>query len=336
MPKAVRMADIAEKLGISIVSVSKGLAGKDGVSEEMRAQIIAAAKEMGYRMPAARSKDSGQAGSGQIIGVLVADHFFNENTFYSNMYRGILQKCAPLGITVAMEIISLEAERGCMMPTLLLNRQVDGLILMGELSKDYLQKVMQGGLPCLLLDFYNDDAAADCILSDNISGAYQLTNHLLGTGRRKIAFIGSIGATSSIMDRYLGYTKALLRAGIAPREDWRLEDRDRDGLFLPFHLPEDMPDAFLCSCDEVAHNLIKYLQSQGYRVPEDVSVAGYDNFRYALLSDPPLTTYHVDVESMAGAAVDQLVQKMTEPKSAASAVIVPGRLIVRGSTEQKG
>ncbi len=335
MPKAVRMADIAEKLGISIVSVSKGLAGKDGVSEEMRAQIIATAKEMGYRMPAAKAREAGQSGSGQIIGVLVADHFFNENTFYSNMYRGILQKCASLGITVAMEIISLEAERGCIMPTLLVNRQVDALILMGELDRAYLQKVMQGELPCLLLDFYDDDAAMDCILSDNISGAYQLTRHLLKIGRKKIAFIGSIGATSSILDRYLGYTKALLRAGITPRDDWRLEDRDRDGLFLPFHLPEDMPDAFLCSCDEVAHNLIHYLQSQGYRVPEDVAVAGYDDFRYALLSDPKITTYHVDVESMAAAAVDQLTQKMAEPKEVPSTVIVPGRLILRGSTGEE-
>ncbi len=332
MPKAVRMADIAERLGISIVSVSKGLAGKDGVSEEMRAQIIATAKEMGYKMPAVRAKEGGSIGGGQIIGALVADHFFNENTFYSNMYRGILQKCAAKGISVAMEIVSLEAERGCIMPTLLVNHQVDALILMGELERPYLQKVMQSGLPYLLLDFYQDDEAADCILSDNVSGAYQLTRHLLETGRRKIAFVGSIGSTSSIMDRYLGYTKALLRAGITPRADWRLEDRDRDGLFLPFQLPAEMPDAFLCSCDEVAHNLITYLQSQGYRVPEDVAVAGYDDFRYALLSDPQITTYHVDVEAMAGAAVDQLTQKMTGPKEVPSTVIVPGKIVLREST----
>ena len=335
MPQAVRMADIAQKLGISIVSVSKGLAGKDGVSEEMRAQIIATAKEMGYRMPAAKAKETGASGNGQIIGVLVADHFFNENTFYSNMYRGILQKCASKGISVAMEIISLEAERGCIMPTLLVNHQVDALIFMGELDRNYLRNVMQSGLPYLLLDFYDDDGAMDCILSDNVSGAYQLTRHLLNAGRKKIAFVGSIGATSSIMDRYLGYSKALLRAGIAPRAEWQLEDRDEDGLFLPFHLPDDMPDAYLCSCDEVAHNLINYLQGQGYRVPEDVAVAGYDDFRYALLSDPQITTYHVDVESMAGAAVEQISQKMAEPKETPSTVIVPGKLILRDSTPQE-
>ena len=62
------------------------------------------------------------------------------------------------------------------------------------------------------------------MLSDNVSGAYQLTETILRTGRREIAFVGSVNATSSIMDRYLGYTKALLRAGLEPRADWRLED----------------------------------------------------------------------------------------------------------------
>ena len=90
MAKGVRMADIAEKLGISIVSVSKALAGKDGVSEEMRAKILSTAEELGYRSPAAKATATQQTG-GQIIGVLVADHFFNENTFYSNLYRALLR-----------------------------------------------------------------------------------------------------------------------------------------------------------------------------------------------------------------------------------------------------
>lgn len=96
MAKGVRMADIAEKLGISIVSVSKALAGKDGVSEEMRAKILSTAEELGYRSPAAKATATQQTG-GQIIGVLVADHFFNENTFYSNLYRAILQHSGTAG-----------------------------------------------------------------------------------------------------------------------------------------------------------------------------------------------------------------------------------------------
>ena len=70
---------------------------------------------------------------------------------------------------------------------------------------------------------------ADCVLSDNTSGSYMLTEHLIATGRKSIGFVGSVQSTSSIMDRYLGYVKAMLRAGLPIRDDWRLEDRDDRG-----------------------------------------------------------------------------------------------------------
>ena len=332
MAKAVRMADIAAKLGISIVSVSKALAGKEGVGDEMRAKILATAQEMGYQSPSAKAAAI-QGTGGQIIGVVVADHFFNENAFYSNLYRALLQRSAPQGISVAMEIVSPRAEYSCIMPTFLVNRKVDGLIFMGEIDRRYMSTAAQSGLPFLLLDFYDDTIAADCVLSDNVSGAYQLTETILRTGRSKIAFLGSVNATSSIMDRYLGYTKALLRAGIEPRADWRLEDRGEDGRFTPIQLPADMPEAFVCSCDEVAYNLVETLRRKGIRVPEDVAVAGYDDFRYSTICDPPLTSYRVDVESMAAAAVEQMRRKMNHKTSIAPTVMVPGALVVRESTK---
>ena len=299
MAKAVRMADIAEKLGISIVSVSKALAGKDGVSEEMRAKILATAKELGYQTPAAKAKTADESYS---IGVLVADRFFNENTFYSNM------------------------------PNFLVNRKVDGLIFMGEIDRRYMSTAAQSGLPFLLLDFYDDTIAADCVLSDNVSGEYQLTKHLIKSGRRNIAFVGSVWATSSIMDRYLGYCKALLRAGIEPRADWRIDDRDKEGMFIPLELPKEMPEAFVCSCDEVAFNLVEKLHREGYKVPQDVAVAGYDDFRFSTICRPPLSSYRVDVDAMAAAAVAQIRRKMAHRAPYAPTVMVPGALVLREST----
>ena len=99
--------------------------------------------------------------------------------------------------------------------------------------------------------------------------------------------MGSVLSTSSIMDRYLGYVKALLRAGLPIRDDWRLEDRDDRGLFIPFTLPHEMPEAFVCNCDEVAYNLVETLKRNGYRVPQDVAVTGYDDYRYSTICSPP-------------------------------------------------
>lgn len=328
MAKAVRMADIAEKLGISTVSVSKGLAGKDGVSEEMRAKIIATAQEMGYQLPVRPQQTVG----GESIGIVVADRFFNENAFYSNLYREVLSTAAAANISVLMEIVFEKAEKNCNMPTFLVNRKVDGLIFMGEIDRRYLATAVQSGLPFMLLDFYDDTIGADCVLSDNTSGGYIMTEHLIKKGYRRIGFAGSVLSTSSIMDRYLGYVKALLRAGLPVRNDWRLEDRDEHGTFIPLKLPKDMPDAFVCNCDEVAFNLVETLKRAGYAVPRDVAVTGYDDYRYSTICNPPLTSYRVNLEEMARTVVTQLRRKMKHKAPLAPTCIVPGAFVEREST----
>lgn len=328
MAKAVRMADIAQKLGISTVSVSKGLAGKDGVSEEMRARIIATAKEMGYQPTTRAQSHTG----GETIGILIADRFFTSLSFYSNLYRLVLRYAAEQNITVLVEIVLPQAERSCSLPNFISHQRIDGLIFMGEIDRRYISTVVQCDIPYILLDFYDDATAADCVLSDNVSGSYTLTEHLIKTGRRSIGFVGSVLATSSIMDRYLGYCKALLRAGLPVRDDWRIEDRDERGRFIPFNLPLDMPEAFVCNCDAVAYNLVEALRRKGYSIPQDIAVVGYDDYHYPTLCVPQLTSYRVDMEAMAKAAVEQLRRKMAHKSVIAPTIIVPGKLVRRESS----
>lgn len=329
MEKKVRMADIAEKLNISVVSVSKGLAGKDGVSEEMRKKILATAQEMGYTSPQERKQEKQISGN---VGILVADRFFADHAFYPNLYRSMLKQCRDSGFSGLLEIISPEEERNCTVPSIVSNGKVDGLIFMGQLSCNYLQTMMNLDLPYILLDFYDESLSADSVISDNTTGGYILTNHILSTGRKKIGFVGSIFATSSIMDRYLGYTKALLQAGCLPRQDWRLEDRDSNGYFVPIHLPEELPEAFVCSCDEVAYNLVETLKRKGFQVPQDIAVAGYDDFQFAQISDPPLTTYCVNVRDMGQVAVARIIRRINGKKVTSGNTVIHGTLVRRSST----
>lgn len=328
MDKKVRMADIAERLGISIVSVSKGLAGKDGVSEEMRVKILATAEEMGYVMPQTKKEDKATSGN---IGILVADRFIADNAFYPGLYRQVMMRCSESGYSAIMEIVSPEAEAHCVMPAMVQGNKVDGIIFMGELRRNYLRTVIQSELPYILLDFYDEELEADSVTSDNVAGGFRVTNALLQAGHRKIAYVGSIFSTSSIMDRYLGYTKALLRAGIALRPEWRLEDRDIEGKFIQVKLPDEMPDAFVCNCDEVAYNLVEQLKRKGYKIPQDVAVTGYDDHRFAQLCDPQLTTYQVNIEDMGSMAAAQLIRKIKGKRFTGGNTVVGGKLIKRKS-----
>ena len=134
------------------------------------------------------------------------------------------------------------------------------------------------------------------------------------------------------MDRYLGYVKALMRAKLPVRPEWLIEDRDSRGIFIPITLPIEMPDAFVCNCDEVAFNVVELLKRRGYRVPQDVAVTGYDDFRYSTICSPPLTTHRVDVDEMARTVVAQLCRKMSHKQPLAPTVVIPGAFVRREST----
>lgn len=331
MDKKVRMADIAQQLGISVVSVSKALSGKEGVSESTRAKVLELARQMDYVPLRAREKETRPSLSGN-IGILMADLFFADNTFYSNMYRQLLMSCHEQGYSAMLELVTAEAERSCTIPALIQGQKVDGLIFMGELDRAYISAVAAYGLPYVLLDSYHDDINAHSITSDNASGGYRLTQYLIQSGRRKIGFIGSILATSSIMDRFLGYSKALLHAGIPIRMDWVLEDRIGKTTPIAPVLPEEMPEAFVCSCDDTAYTVVEMLKRSGFRIPQDVAVAGYDDYHIAQFCTPQLTTYRVNTKDMGKQAVRHLISQIHDEPVIHGNLEICGQVIVRDST----
>lgn len=324
------MADIAQQLGISVVSVSKALSGKEGVSEETRAKILELAQQMGY-VPL-RSKESVPASNSGNIGILMDDLFFKDNTFYSNMYRQLVKCCNENGFSVMLELVTASDESKHVIPVMVQARKVDGIIFIGEFQKEYIRKVIQSPLPYILLDSYHEDLEADSITSDNVTGGYRLTNHLLESGRTKIGFVGSILATSSIMDRFLGYSKALLQAGIPLRMDWVLEDRVGKTTPTTPTLPVEMPEAFLCSCDDTAYTLVELLKRKGYRIPQDIAVAGYDDHHIAQFCSPQLTTYRVNTQDMARHAVLQLIRRINKKPVTHGNMVVCGEVVLREST----
>lgn len=328
--KMVTMKDIAQILGTSVVSVSKALAGKSGVSEELRDKIIRKAQELGYNyngIPEVKAEVS------ENIGILVADRFFTDNSFYYNVYREVLLECGNIGVSCLLEIVMPNNEDNLIMPNLLSGQKCGGIIFLGEMSSSYIMAVAEAGIPYILLDFYHDTSNDDSVISDGLSGSYQLTKYLIDSGYTQIGFVGSYLATSSILDRYLGYSKALLIKRLPLRQEWILPDRGEDGIFIEIELPENMPQAFVCNCDETAYLLIVKLKGLGYRIPEDIAIVGFDDYRFAVLSDPPLTTYRVNIASMGKAAVGRLFRKMAGSPYTKGCSIISGEMIIRNSTK---
>lgn len=332
MSKNVTMKDIANELDVSTVTVSKALADKDGVSDEVREKIKEKAKEMGYQFSSI-SKGV-KEGVNYNIGIIVAERYIKENGFYSNIYQTVIQKLTAINYSGILEIISDDDESMCVTPRMIQNRKVDGIIILGQMKEQYIKHIEDMNTTFIFLDFHNEHSKTGVVIGDNVYGSYLLTNYLIQMGHRKIGFIGDIFATSSIMDRYLGYYKCLMLNNIELRQDWIVKDRDEKGKICDFILPEDMPTAFVCNCDEIAYLLVNMLKNEGYKIPEDISVVGFDNYIYATLSIPQLTTFGINLFVMAEEAVDMIISAIRDNKSQIGRKIISGDLYIRDSVKE--
>lgn len=340
MAKHVRMSDIAEVVGVSTVTVSKALGGQKGVSDQVREKILKTAEEMGYQKNMV-TVDADKASYN--IGVLIPERFVTKYaSFYWSMYQETAKRAVQKNCFTMLEIIGEDKEERGEMPLLLQEQKVSGILIIGWTNNVYLEKLKsQVRVPFVCMDFYEENVdgvncVCDCVISNGFYGAYRLTNYLYGKGHSKIGFVGTYLATNSIMDRYLGYMKAMLEHRLEVRKDWVLKDRDEnsgsmDGYRTHVRLPEELPTAFVCNCDLTASYVIRALRKRGMRVPEDVSVVGFDNYLNPEMSDIGITTYEVDMKGMAKTAVSVLLKKMVRNDFHAGCCIVEGRLIEKES-----
>ena len=338
MVKAVKLADIAEKVGVSVVTVSKALSGQKGVSEEMRARIKELADEMGYT-----PIHTAQAGRSRsyTVGVVTFETYFTRfASFYWKMYQELATRVVKKNCFSMLEVISSYDEDNLVWPKLITeNQKIDGIIVIGRPKQSYLKMLYQNKkIPMVFMDFYDDEEIVDSVVSASFNGMYRMTDYLIKNGHTKVGFVGSVMYTESITDRYFGYCKALMEHGIEVRQDWVIRDRDYSdgviGIEYKLQLPKEMPTAFVCNNDVTAYALIRQLEERNYHVPEDISVVGYDDYLYPEYGDSRITTYLVDMAEMSKIALSCVIRRIENVSMNASVHIVNGRIIERTSVKK--
>ena len=335
MAKAVKLADIAKRVGVSNVTVSKALSDKSGVSEELRGRIKEIAAQMGY-VPISTQKAKEKKGTGN-IGILVPERFMGYNTsFYWAIYQNLITILQVKDYYAILEIIEGEAEQQCCLPKVLQDDKVDGIIIMGQVNNRYSEFIWKNEqVPVMFLDFYDTHMEYDTVISDGFYGMYVLTDYLIKLGHKEIGFVGTPLATSSITDRYFGYQKALLENGIDIHKEWIIQDRDMDNVTKKVELPEKLPTAFACNNDFIADVMVKLLEDRGLRVPEDVSVVGFDNYLYTNITNAKITTYDVDRYKMAEIIVKTLLKKINHKDYVKGVQIVTGHMVIKETTGKR-
>lgn len=326
----VRLKDIADKMGVSVVTVSNALSGKKGVSETVRNEVIKTANKMGYDV----SRYSGKKEEAR-IGVVVSTKYIEVGaSFYWALYQQVAYVASKRNCFTMLETREDSTAGRNELPRVLLEKAVDGLIVIGSVKRSQLEKMLHvSNIPIVLLDFYEEGLQCDAVMSNNYIGMYRVTRYLLERGHREIAFVGSKNATNNIKERYFGYRRGLEEWGISIRDEWIIEDRDLQSGRMRVALPQNMPTAFVCNSDHSAGFLYNKLKEKGLSVPDDVSIASYDNYLFGHPFAEDLTTYDVDMRSMAGIAVDTLLKKRKHRDKRPRIRYIDGSIIERNSVK---
>lgn len=332
MKPQVRMSDIAKVLGVSTVTVSKALSDKDGVSEELRAVIKAKAQEMGYKISSV--SQAMRTGRQNNIGIIISERYLEEQSYYWSLYQNLLVELIKKDYFGILEIISGPAERNLEMPKILTESKVDAVIIVGQLRKRYLNKITdETNGKLMFLDFYDLYLSVSSVTADNYNGGYSLTKYLVEKGHKDIVYVGDINATTSIMDRAMGFYKCMLDYKLPIRNEWFISDRNEEGFIIDPILPNKLPNAFVCNNDITARRLFGILKKKNIKVPEDVSIVGYDNFPTDNNSRLGITTMEVGRDKLAQSAV-KMIENILDKDYASERINLSCTLIEKESVKE--
>ena len=319
------IADVARVARVSTATVSRALNG-GVVSACALARVAAAVESLGYRPnTVARGLATGRTG---VIGVIVPDV---AGPLYALMARGIEDVTEPLGIQFFMLTDSRSDELASTAIAALLDRRVDGLILIGSrLAAAELEAALAGGPRAVLVEREGDPTRFPTIGVDNEGGARAATEHLVERGHRRIAHIRGIREAGE--RRLAGYRAAMAAAGLeeGPMIDGDFTEGSGVAAADPLLADRDVTAVF-CSNDRIALGLASAVAERGLRVGRDLSLVGFDDLPFSAYLTPALTTVRQDARALGRLAARQLVAALSGAHVDTGTTSVPTELVVRAS-----
>jgi DNA-binding LacI/PurR family transcriptional regulator len=347
MPR-VTLQTVADRVGVSRMTVSNAFSRPDQLSAELRRRILAAAESLGYAGPdpAARALARGSTGS---VGVLLTDNlqYAFTDEVAALFFGAVARELESSGL--ALTLLSSSTSSGHVPAR---DVPMDGaLVYSCNTNSDAIDWLRRRKLPLVYVD-QTPVAGIPSINVDDRSGASAAAQHLIDLGHRRVGIITSdhgghagvidepIGDTTAHVSRQrmLGWLDALTEANVEPvvvQQTFSGEATGRAGAELLFDLPE-RPTAILCFSDAMAYGVVQVAQERGLQVPPDLSVVGFDDNPLAARMRPSLTTVRQDVTAKGRAAATELRAALDRAKtgsaSGATRVVIPTELIVRDST----
>lgn len=335
---AITMKDIARDLGVSVVTVSKVLRNHSDISAETRKRVRQRMKELNYQPnPAARALLTGKT---NLIGLIVPDLV---HSFFSQVAKGIsaVLRTREYGLIISSSEDDPQLEKREI--DQMLARRVDALVLAStQPDVESLRRIEDQGVPCILLDRRIAGHDANFVGIDDVAAGIQATTHLIDVGCKTIAHIAG-PKVSTALDRQAGYTKTLMKHGLALPPAYIVarglmdDSGNATGYAGMKYLLEcnPRPDGVFCCNDPIAIGAMRAILESGLRIPHDVAVVGVGNLHYDDVLLVPLTSIDQNSDGLGESAAKlalSIVKK--KAKSVPTTILLGSKLVVRASSRR--
>lgn len=331
-PKSIGIRDVAREAGVSTASVSRALNNPGSVRPELRARIDEAAARLGY-IPdaAARALSSRRT---RTIGAVIPTV---DNAMFARGIEALQRHLSLKGYLLLLATSGYDPEVEQQQAQNMVSRGIDGLILRGDVHTEGLRRLLATQrIPFVNVGVYHPDKPYASVGADNEAAAYRACGHLLGLGHRRIGMVAALGNNNDRASaRVRGVQRALADAGLTLPPQWMVE--------VPYRLDDarqaaralltqaDRPSALVCGNDVIAYGVLLEAERRGLRVPQDLSVMGFDDLEWSRHLRPSLTTMHLPTDEVWTRAGEYLINTLNG-QPAVQHYEVEATLVVREST----
>ncbi|GCD82949.1 LacI family DNA-binding transcriptional regulator [Parageobacillus thermoglucosidasius] len=324
----VRISDVAKLANVSTATVSRVLSNSGNVKKETTEKVLEAIRKLNYQ-PNMLARQLRKLETKTIL-VVVPDI---TNTFFSKVLRGIEHVAIENDYEVLLGDTGNNIERESGYLNILRQRKADGMIMLtARLEARELEEIASE-FPVVLACEYLEGSTIPTVSIDNISSARKATEYLIHLGHRRIGFISGPLNVILSRDRLKGFQQAMAQHGI-PIESLLVQEGDFSfesgyNMMMKFLALDQPPTAVFASNDEMAIGAIKAIKSRGLRVPDDISVVGFDDIQFASIYEPALTTISQPMFEIGKKAMELLIKLINKDKLEKSQYILEDQLVIR-------
>jgi LacI family transcriptional regulator len=328
---AITIFDVAERAGVSYGTVSRVINQNPHVRPETRERVLLAMQELGYVVN--RQARSLAGGRSLMIGVLVPDL---GTGYIGEIMRGIDAEISRAGYDLVLYTTHREEMKEAGYVTSLTHGAAEGLLIVLPRNPGaYLETLRAHNFPFVLIDHQGINDQGPAVGATNWQGAFNATEYLIKLGHRRLGFITGTMDLGCSRDRLAGYEAALRMHHVPYRAEYiYYGDFFQPSGFIGAQAllsQPDRPTAIFASNDVMAVGVMEAVRVQGLRVPEDISVIGFDDIPQSTLLYPPLTTVRQPLEKMGRVATQMLLDVLNHPEKKVNRIELPTELVERGS-----